>query len=194
MPASPAKFDFETLKAESFGVDAAWLTTFAYWLGALADPTSEFARDAEDSCAAMSCQYDIEEQAFVIDDLRSRPELIPKIFRPVAPVTLALRWSPFPAAIAALGAPVHIDRGAFSRILAIFRPVDSPALSAATPDERHFGFLLRHACERAFRAKSWILLTGAPGWAYESEDLITGDRHRQKLMADFGFVSQSRRP
>lgn len=191
---NPAEYDFETLKAASAGANATWLTTFAYWIGVLADPTSGFAREAEESCAIMTHQYDIEEQALVLDDLRGSREIIPSVFHPVAPVTLALRWSPFPAALAALGQPVHFHQGADARTLAVFRPVDAPEFPAATADERHFQFLLQHACERALRTKRWVLLTGSPGWDYESEDFLAESPDLQQLMADFGFVAHARKP
>lgn len=192
---NPAEFDFETLKAASAGGSGAtWLTTFAYWLGVLSDPTNKFARDADEACAAMSYQYDVEEQATELDSLRGYREIIPSIFQPVAPVTLALRWSPFPAAFAALGQPVYADRADFANTLAVFRPVEAPAFPATTPDEHHFHFLLTHTCERAIRAKRWVLLAGSPGWSYTSDNFIADNPDLQQLMADFGFVFYARKP
>ncbi len=191
---NPAEYDFNALKAASFGASAGWLNTFAYWLGVLSDPSSKFAREADETCSAMACQYDVEEQAQEIDSLRSYRDVIPSIFRPIAPVTLSLDWSPFPAAFAALGQPVHLNRGGAGRALAIFRPVESPTIPSATADERHFLFLLRHACDRAIQTKTWVLLAGSPGWSYTSEDYIAGDPDLQQLMADFGFVFYARKP
>ena len=142
----------------------------------------------------MSCQYDVEEQATELDSLRGYREVIPSIFHPIAPVTLALRWSPFPAACAALGQPIHTDRGDFAQVLAVFRPSDAPTFPATTADERHFQFLLSHSCERAIRTKRWVLLAGSPGWSYTSEDYIADDPELQQLMADFGFVFYARKP
>ena len=191
---NPEEYDFDALKAGSFGADATWLTTFAYWLGVLSDPSSKFCRDAGDACSAMSLQYDVEEQASTLENLRGRREIIPAIFHPVAPVTLALRWSPFPAAFAALGEPVQLHQGKVSTTLAVFRPVESPMFSATTADERHFQFLLSHVCERAIRTKRWVLLIGCPGWSYDSEDFIANDSELQKLMSNFGFVFYARKP
>ena len=190
---NPAEFDFETLKAASAG-GGSWVSTFAYWLGVLSDPSAKFAREADEACAAMSYQYDVEEQATELDSLRGYREIIPSIFHPVAPVSLALRWSPFPAAFAALGPPVHTDRGDFGKALAVFRPVETPTFPATTPDELHFQLLLRHACERAIRSKRWVLLAGSPGWSYTSEDFIAEQPDLQQLMADFGFVFYARKP
>ena len=190
---NPAEFDFETLKAASAG-GGSWVSTFAYWLGVLFDPSAKFAREAKYACEAMSCQFDIEEQATELDSLRAYPKIIPSIFHPVAPVTLALRWSPFPAALTALGPPIYTNRGDFATALAVFRPVEAPTFPATTPDELHFQFLLRHACERAIRCKRWVLLAGSPGWSYNSEDFITGNPDLQQLMADFGFVFFARKP
>ena len=193
----PAEFDFETLKAASVGafVDGGcWVTTFAYWLGVLSDPSITFARDADEACSTMSFQYDIEEQATDFDGLRSNHEIMPEVFQPVAPVTLALHWSPFPAAFAALGQPIHTDRGSYAKALAVFRPVEAPAFPATSDDERHFLFLLRHACNRAFHSQRWVLLAGSPGWNYTSEDLIAEKPDLQQLMSDFGFVFYTRKP
>jgi hypothetical protein len=188
-------YDFEALKAASFGADATWLTTFAYWLGVLSDPESKIARNGDDVGSIMSCQYDVEEQAFKLDDLRGNYEFIPFIFQPVAPVTLALHWSPFPAGFAALGEPIHLHQGKVAKTVAIFRPVERPSFaSAKCEDERHFQFLLGHASERAMRTKRWVMLAGAPGWSYDSEDFIATDPDVQKLMADFGFVYFARKP
>ena len=186
-------YDFETLKAASAG-GGSWVSTFAYWLGVLSDPSTKFAREADEACSAMSYQYDVEEQAQELDSLRGYREVVPTVFHPIAPVTLALRWSPFPAAFAALGQPVHLNRGDFADSLAVFRPVECPTFPAATADERHFQFLLRHVCDRAIRAKRWVLLAGSPGWSYTSEDFIAGDPDLQQLMADFGFVFYARKP
>lgn len=191
----PANYDFDALKSASFGAGATWLTAFAYWLGVLSDPASGIARDGKEVGSVMSCQFDLEEQACELDDLRSNPDFIPSIFQPLAPVTLALRWSPFPTALASLGEPIHIHSGKFAKTVAIFRPVERLAFShASNGDERHFQFLLGHANERAIRTKRWVMIAGSPGWSYDSEDLIAGDRELHQLMAEFGFVYFARKP
>jgi hypothetical protein len=190
---NPNDYDFASLKAASAG-GGSWVATFAYWIGVLSDTSHQFARDAVAAGKAMSLQYDAEEQAIELDNLRSDPEIIPSVFNPVAPITLALKWSPFPAAFAALGEPLHVDRGKAAKILAIFRPVAAPTFPASTADERHFQFLLRHTCERALATKYWVFLAGSPGWSYESKDYIADDPDLQELMSDFGFVYQARKP
>ena len=189
----PTKYNFETLQALSVG--RAVNTTFAYWLGVLSDPTAEIAQNADDALSAMSFQFDIEEQAHDLSGLCGfRDGVIPTIFHPIAPVTLALRWSPFPAAFSALGEPVALNRGRFAKTLAVFKPVESPLFPAKSADERHFLFLLRRTCERAFRSKRWVLLAGSPGWSYTDKDFITEKPDLQKLMAAFGFVFYARKP
>jgi hypothetical protein len=59
----PANYDFDALKAASFGAGATWLTTFAYWLGVLSDPASKIARDGKEVGSVMSSQFELEEQA-----------------------------------------------------------------------------------------------------------------------------------
>lgn len=142
----------------------------------------------------MSYQYGSEEQAIDEDGLRGYPDIIPAVLHPVAPVTLALRWSPFPSAIAALGAPVHLHRADYGMALAVFRPVESPSFIAESADQRHFLSLLQHCCARAARSKRWVFLTGSPGWSYTSEDFIAESPDLQRLMADFGFVAYARTP
>jgi hypothetical protein len=46
----------------------------------------------------MSYHFEVEEQAYNPKMLNAPPDLIPKYLTPIAPVTLALQWSPFPMA------------------------------------------------------------------------------------------------
>jgi hypothetical protein len=86
--------DFQTLASASAG-GGSWCSTFAYWLGVLSDPQTNFARHADEACGTMSVQYDVEEQAIDEHGLRSYSDIIPALFHPIAPVTLALRWCRF---------------------------------------------------------------------------------------------------
>src|SRR5688572_23809257 len=122
-----AELDFLALNAQSAA--PAYTSTFAYWLGVLSNPSAHVALDADEACAVMSYQYGSEEQAIDEDGLRGYPDIIPAVLHPVAPVTLALRWSPFPSAIDALGAPVHLHRADYGKALAVFRPGESPSFS-----------------------------------------------------------------
>lgn len=51
--------DFDALnKAQGSEV---WCDTFAYWLLVLKDPQNVYAQDAEEACAVMSFQFDVED-------------------------------------------------------------------------------------------------------------------------------------
>jgi hypothetical protein len=183
--------DFNSLN-QAFNGET-WCNTFAYWLLVLNDPQSEYAQDAEEACAAVSFQHDVEAQAQGIETLIGDAELIPSVFIPIAPVTLAFRWSPFTAAIEALGPPLHVDTKS-GATLAVFNPLPHPNANGSTADERHFDFLLRAVCERAIKSNSFVLLVGSPGWAYDSEDFIKEQPALQSLMREFGFVCTLRKP
>jgi hypothetical protein len=185
--------DFESLN-KSFDGEL-WCDTFAYWLLVLYDASSLYARDAYEAQGAMSYQYDVEEQGN-LEGNSPEGRLIPDIFMPIAPVTLALRWSPFPTAIKALGQPLHIDIKQ-SDTLAVFMPQVVPETLGLTLDEQHFSFLLHHACVRALKENALILLVGTPGWSYDSEtseDFLMEEPEIRKLMEDIGFVCTLRKP
>ncbi|MBU6122857.1 hypothetical protein [Hymenobacter siberiensis] len=170
-----------------------WCDTFAYWLLILKDPQNVFAKEAEEACAAMSFQFDVEGQAQNMEMLIGDAELIPSVFTPIAPVTLALRWSPFPAAIKALGSPLHFDVKS-GESLAVFNPITQPKVASFSPDEHHFAFLLQHVCSRAIQSSALVLLVGSPGWDYESEDFIDEQPDLQNLMRELGFAYTHRKP
>ena len=170
-----------------------WCDTFAYWVLTLQNPENPFAREATEACAVMSFQYDVEDQAQDKEMLIGDHNLTPAVFTPIAPVTLALRWSPFPAAIATLGQPTHIDINK-GNALAIFAPSAKARGLGLTSDQKHFDFLLEHARNRAIQTNALVLLVGSPGWAYNSEDFLQGGPEIRKLMNDFGFVYTLRKP
>ena len=120
-------------------------------------------------------------------------ELIPSVFIPIAPVTLALRWSPFPVAIEALGPSIHIDAKG-GNVLAAFNPMNHPKATGSTNDERHFDFLLQYVCTQAIQANALVLLVGSPGWDYESENFIDERPDLKNLMREFGFIYTNRKP
>ena len=60
-------------------------------------------------------------------------ESIPSVLIPIAPVTLALQWSPFPVAIEALGPPLHLDTKA-GKVLATFNPLAQQEEAGFNPD------------------------------------------------------------
>jgi hypothetical protein len=183
--------DFDSLNQAHGSED--WCNTFAYWLLVLKDPQNVYAREVEDVCAAMSFQFDVEDQAQDMATLISDAESIPSIFIPIAPVTLALQWSPFPAAIEALGPPLHLDAEA-GEVLAVLNPLAQPKATGSNPDERHFAFLLQQVCSRAIELGSLVLLVGSPGWDYKSEDFIDEQPDLQNLMREFGFAYTHRKP
>jgi hypothetical protein len=187
------EYDFERLRQVSAG-GGGWITTLAYWIGILSEFSPEFTCDAYDASLAMGYQYDVEEQANDADALVAFRDIALPNFLPIAPVTLALRWSPFPAAMMALGPPAFAHCGKYGSILAVFHPIENATFPATVSDERHFRFLLSHACHRGLDSDGCVLLAGSPGWSYESEDWIAAQPDLQHLMAEFGFVSLSRKP
>lgn len=182
--------DFATLN--HMAGNETWNDTFAYWLLVLHDSSSLYARDAYKAQGVMSHQYDVEEQGN-LEGEGPDGSLVPEVFVPIAPVTLALRWSPFPAAIEALGQPIHADvnRG---DILAIFTPQILPQVLGSTLDKQHFSLLLHHACVRALKENALVLLVGSPGWSYDSEDFLEEEPEIRKLMDDLGFAYTLRKP
>jgi hypothetical protein len=158
----------------------------------LYNPNSLYAQDADEAQNIMAYQYDTEEQGN-LECEGPEGSLVTETFAPVAPVTLALRWSPFPAAITALGRPLHIDakRG---DTLAVFAPQALPKVLGSTPDERHFNFLLYHTCTRAFNENALVMLVGSPGWDYDSEDSLKNEPEIWKQMKEAGFVYTLRKP
>ncbi|MBW3127573.1 MULTISPECIES: hypothetical protein [Hymenobacter] len=180
-------FDFVELNREAGNED--WNDTFAYWLLILHDPDHPYARNAEMACSAMSFQYDVEEQS---TDVFSDEELIPSVFLPIAPVTLAFRWAPFPAASTALGQPLYSDSNK-GKTLAIFKPTTENHLTGFTTDNKHFDFLLPHVCSKAIETQSLVLLVGEPGWDYTS-DYLEDEPQIQERMRELGFVYTLRKP
>lgn len=191
---SPSDWSFDSLRLLHPGRD--YVNTLAYWLGLLFKSDSTFSKNAKEACGAMSYHYDVEEQVLDIAELRSSPEIIPSVFLPIAPVSLALKWSPFPAACEALGTPVYHDMSE-GHALAHFFPLHRPTFVAKTPDERHFQFLLNRTCERAEANAAKVFLCGSPGWSYKDEclaDFIKEDTELKTLMEKFGYVFCGRKP
>ncbi len=197
-------FSFETLVKQSAGGERIY-STFAYWLCVTGWPFSRVLRSADWACAAMSHQYDTEEQ----DNLRGFPQYVPRVIRPIAPVTVAYRWSPFPRAIELLGQPTRIRMDEYGTVLMLFEPSHFETANDPCTDLGHFEFLLKHACERAMQSrhlmfKRQVFLCGSPGWSYKltgfnsSEegdlDCCYENEERAELMKEFGFVHCSRKP
>ncbi len=141
--------------------------SFAYWICRLHKQPKPDLFCTERLKSAMSYHFDVEEQAYTPKMLRSPPNLIPNYLTPIAPVTLALKWSPFPMAISILGQPEShgsSDGAAF----AVWSPryLGADDTDTTTTDEAHFLFLLRLAASAAMAAKCRVLLVGSPGWSY----------------------------
>lgn len=183
--------DFASLNKDYGG--ESWCDTFAYWLLMLHYTQSTYAKNAPEACAIMSFQYDVEDQVHNSEMLIGNPELVPSVFTPIAPVTLAYKWSPFPTAIEVLGKPLHVDthRG---KTLAVFEAKQYSTTISSTLDENHFDFLLKYACNHASTSNSSILLVGSPGWDYNSDGYLEEAPEIQALMRNFGFIYTLRKP
>lgn len=182
--------DWDTLASKSG--DASWVSTFTYWLGVLRDADSALGQDALVAGSAMSFQYDVEEQGGC-DVLRVHPDFVPDPFKPVAPVTMTQRWSPFPLAAELMGAPSrfqHNDGTASAVFVAAVVPKVPRDLGR---DQAHFARLLQVAASRARDAGAYVLLVGCPGWSY-AHDPLPQLPEVQGLMRRFGFVALTRRP
>lgn len=175
-----------------------WTDTFAYWIGVVNEPGSSALADVREVRARMNYQYESEEQATAADyvwaaDANEPDYPLVQAFHPVAPVTLARQWMPFPTATAALGEPVLLERYR-DFVLTVYQPVSAPAFAATTPDERHFLQLLTAACQRALAMNHYVLLAGAPGYAYEEALSISRFPGAQRAMQQAGFASWDRFP
>jgi hypothetical protein len=175
--------------------DFEWNNSFAYWLCRLHREPKPSEFTAERLKRAMSHHFDVEEQAYEPKQLNSPPDLIPKVLTPIAPVTLALRWSPFPMTHSVLGEPVvHArDREA---VFAVWNPryLGADSLQATSADESHFVFLLKLAASAAIAGKSKILLVGSPGWSYSPAVGHFMNPGTALMMHDAGYLFTERVP
>jgi len=142
-------------------------SSFAYWVLVEKVPLPERLLDPKLLRQWMSFHYDIEAQSA----FNSHKEYLPKHFRIIAPVTLALRWTPFTMARELLGEPDHVDREerSYGGVVGIWKPQDLIEVPPAqdTEDKRHFLFLLRLASFLATEGKGRITIIGAPGWSWK---------------------------
>jgi hypothetical protein len=149
-----------------------WCTSVAYWIGTLHRPLPKSHSTSASLAAAMSMHFDIEEQCCDEEHLRTTPELLFEVFRPVAPVTLSERWTPFRMFLTLFENPIRhgVDtekqfrRSAF----AIFNPVylGDSEFRPKNRHEEHALFLARLAASRAEEEKAKILVVAQPGWSY----------------------------
>lgn len=175
---------------------ADWVTTFAYWICLLSKPLPKETAKAEALQSVMSFHYDVEEQAYKPDMLRSNKELIPKYLRPVAPVTLTYRWTPFELGVGLLGSP--IEHGADEKsAYCIWKP---EYLGHAMPEQddsehkRHALFLFRLAASAAIASKTKILVVGSPGWSVENQKNCMINPDTSLLMLESGYLYTERIP
>ncbi len=185
-------YSFETLHPDREFING---KSVAYWLGTLRQDLPAKLRAPKALASAMSFHFDIEGQAWDEEHLRSTPELLFEVFAPIAPVTLAEAWAPFPYACAALGAPLEAaidetsgwDRPAF----AIFRKPD--ALACPYPrgiHEKHFRRLLNLVAGVEDKGDR-ILLVAKPGWSYRSCPRMSA--HVKTIMQFVGYRYLERR-
>lgn len=151
--------------------------------------------------AALSFQYDIEEQAgrtgrLFPEDVESRES-----FQPIAPVQLTEAWSPLPNAIGLLGAPTWSARetGPGSSAAAVAWPSSTleqlrgAVIAAdASKDPRRFRQLLSVAAMRGLERRNGLLIVACPGWSYSHG--CTFDAGTQRCMRRAHFAVVDRRP
>ena len=173
-------------------------TTLAYWLGPWAGTlTSEAALEV---AAAMSFQYDFEEQADAYGAALPADQNWTRAFAPVAPVQLAHEWSPLPCAVEVLGQPaveaLEVDAGIRMAVAAwdasTVSGVKSTARHSSNADEKRFLGLLTVSVARAKEDRRGLLVIAKPGWSYDHVHGIT--KKTARLMGKAGFVVTTRRP
>jgi hypothetical protein len=167
--------------------------SFAYWLCCLHKEPKDFS--AGNLKSAMSYHFDVEEQAYTPKMLNSRPELIPKCLTPIAPVTLAPQWSPFPMAVSILGKPEQHGSDSGSAF-AVWTPryLGGDEVATKTTDEAHFLFLIRLATSAARASKCRVLLVGSPGWCYRTAAKRYMNPDTAVMMHDAGYLFTERVP
>jgi hypothetical protein len=161
-------YSFEELEPDK----ESWCTSLAYWIGTLHKPLPKSFVTASALASAMSHHFDIEEQCCDEDHLRTAPDLLFKVFRPIAPVTLAEKWSPIPMLVRLLENPIQhgadLTKKGMRPAFAVFNPVylgDSEFVPS-DPHERHAYYLARLSASRAKEEKARILVVAQPGWSY----------------------------
>ena len=149
-----------------------WCTSLAYWIGTLHQPLPVSFATAADLAAAMSLHLDLEEQCWNEQGLRTSPDLLFDVFRPIAPVTLAEKWCPLPLFVRLLGDPIQqgadMSQNDMRPAFAVFDPVYLGDLEFVPGNvhERHAWYLARLSASRAKREKARILVVAQPGWSY----------------------------
>lgn len=150
--------------------------TLAYWIGLFALQPWPPIYKAEALQAAMSYQYDIEEQAGDTGVLFSPDAEWRNSFQPLAPVQLVKEWSPLPYAMEILGTPAWSDladsSGLRTACLA-WLPTSLTSVrkhqltSASSLDQQRFLQLLTVGAMRGIDRNKALLIVACPGWSYE---------------------------
>lgn len=159
-------YSFEELKPDK------WSKSLAYWIGTLHKPLPEAFTTADALASAMSLHFDIEEQCCDEEHLRTEPDLLFDIFRPIAPITLAERWSPIPMLVTLFENPIQhgtdLTRDETLPAFAVFNPtyLGDSEFVPGNVHERHAYYLARLAASRAEEEKARILIVAKPGWSY----------------------------
>jgi hypothetical protein len=167
----------------------------AYWLGVLKkDLPTEF-HSPKALADAMSFHFDIEEQAWDAEHIRSAPSLLFDVLRPIAPVSLAEAWSPFPYAISTLGSPqeagIDTRSGWLRPAFAIFpRPAQLVCPPPTNVHEKRLMRLLGLVVDSAGSVDR-VLLVAQPGWSYD--DCPRMPAHVKALMHEVGYQCVERR-
>jgi len=183
---------------ELVGRHSEWCTSLAYWLGPYAGKLD--AKEVLELAAVMSLQYDYEEQADAYGAALPKDESWTGVFAPVAPVQLALRWSPLLCAVELLGEPrvEAVEEGPGARMVvaawdaASVSNIKTMGRHPETADEKRFVGLLTVSVTRAQQRRRGLLVVAKPGWSYEHMCGISETTAR--LMRKAGFVVTTRRP
>lgn len=179
-----------------------WCTSLAYWIGTLHRPLPKSHATADALAAAMSLHYDIEEQCCDEEHLRTTPELLFKVFRPIAPVTLAEKWCPIPLLVRLLESPIqhgaNLSGKSMRPAFAVFNPIylGDAEFTPADVHERHAYYLARLAASRAQEEKAKVLVVAQPGWSYSSarEEAGLMNPHAALFMHRVGYMFTERLP
>lgn len=171
------------------------MTTFAYWLCAVERDTSLPPSDV--LASEMSVRYEIEDQVIDPNGFDEIQSIVPAPLLPIAPITLAHRWSPFPAAAKLLGDEVTAkweenEHRAFGYV--IWRPQwlgDAPT-RAASRNEAHLRFLLGIAACKAEIMERDLFLFGQIGWSYKGEEDAPTNPEVALAMLQSGYVYTER--
>lgn len=151
----------------------------------------------------MSYQFDVEEQTECTgwaDLLSSDPRWRHRL-RPIAPVQLALEWSPCPLAEQLLGTPFSqsVETDGFpGRCVAMvwhrrqLERIQRLSHASSSPDERRFVELLGDAVLLARMHRCGVLLVAKPGWSYTHARPMKPDIAQSMIRC--GYVQTDRHP